>query len=67
MKETEKKPLWGGGAAGLGVSDSTPSPDLLYTVYIDKDTRGLKLLSNETFKETDISLPGEKVSYISGW
>lgn len=67
LKTTSIKPMWGSAAAVLGASDAISSPDLYYTAYIDKNTQNLMILSNETFKEISISLPGEKVNYISGW
>lgn len=67
LKNIGKKLYWGGGSAGYGSSDPLSSPDSLYTAYIDKSTQELKILSNETLKEVVLSIPGEKVSYISGW
>lgn len=67
LKDTGKKSVeYGSGWLGHGRSDPLPSPDLLYTAFIENGTRQLKLLSNETFEEAPI-LPGEKVDYIFGW
>lgn len=67
LKNTGKKLFWGGGSQGYGNSDPLSSPDSLFTAYIDRDTQELRLLSNETLMDVTLSIPGEKVGYISGW
>lgn len=59
--------LGGSGAnLGRGISEPVPSPDLLYSVYIDNKTNNVWLTSNETFEKVAVTDNG-KVSFISGW
>lgn len=58
----------GGASDGSGHGGTYPlaSPNLLYTVYIDKDTSNLWLLSNDSLKTEKITNNGN-VGHIAGW
>ncbi len=53
----------GSGESGKGDSSALPSPDLLYTAFIDRDEK-LILMSNDTAEQKVIA---QKAKYISGW
>lgn len=55
-----------GGAMYLGETDPLPSPDLLYTAYIDANSKDLWILSNETFEKVRVP-NSDNVTYITGW
>lgn len=58
-----KDSVYDGGESGRGSTGVLQSPDLLYSIFIDKDNQ-LILLSNDTLEQKIVT---KKVKYFSGW
>jgi hypothetical protein len=66
LKSTNISVAWGSGEHEKGETTPKPSPDLLYTAYIDTNTRDLWIMSNESLEK--IKVPNsQNVDYITGW
>ncbi|NMB69769.1 hypothetical protein GYA27_01005 [candidate division WWE3 bacterium] len=66
LKNTNISVAWGSGEHEKGETTPEPSPDLLYTAYIDTNTQDLWIMSNETLEKTKVP-ESQNVTYITGW
>ncbi|RJR26990.1 hypothetical protein C4561_04410 [candidate division WWE3 bacterium] len=66
VKETGILAACCGGELEVGDIEPSPSPNLLFTVYIDQSSKDLWLLSNDTLEKQAITKTGN-VTYISAW
>jgi Tol biopolymer transport system component len=66
LKETAFYSQYLSGAMGLGTADPRPSSDGTYTVFLQKDKKGLFLLSNETLQLVEVPHTKSAV-YITDW
>lgn len=66
LRSTNIPVNWGSGAMDLGETTPEASPDLLYTAYIDENTKELWIMSNETLEKVKVP-NSQNVTYITGW
>jgi len=66
LKSTNIEVEAGSGAMDLGETTPEASPNLLYTAYIDRNTKDLWIMSNETLEK--VVVPNtQNITYITGW
>jgi hypothetical protein len=66
LQETKFLSQYQSGSMGTGTTDPYVSPDGKYTVFFQKDKKGIYLLSNETLDI--LAIPNtQAATYITGW